>query len=148
MSNVFAAGTTILSRLASELTGIESVMWASAAIGPNAENLKLPIAFLQPGQAQGDDDSYESDVTRERQIWQVGLRVELDPSATAASAAEVSMGALIYDTINALRGFNISAVSGKGRLNYLSRTEMQYPPGTGYGEVWLTFDAVTVTRQA
>lgn len=146
MSNVFALGNSIISRLDSQLTTLQSVKWASAAMGPNAENLALPMAFVQPGQAQGDDDSDESDKTREKQMWQVGLRVEVDPSAAAASSAEVTMGQLVYQTIVALRGW-AHGLTGTGKLAYMSRTEMQYPPGTGYGEVWLTFDAVAVTRR-
>ena len=146
MSNVFGLGSQIISRLDSQLTTLQSVVWASAAMGPNAENLKLPIAFVQPGQAQGDDDSDESDKTREKQLWQVGLRVEVDPGAVAAAAGEVTMGQLIYQTIVALRGW-AHGIAGTGKLAYLSRTEMQYPPGSGYGEVWLTFDAVVVTRR-
>ena len=146
MSDVLALGRQIISRLDSQLTTLQSVKWASAAIGPNAENLLLPIAFVQPGQAQGDDDSDESDKTREKQLWQIGLRVALDPAATTATAAEVTMGQLIYQAIVALRGWT-HGIAGTGKLAYLSRTEMQYPPGAGYGEVWLTFDAVTVTRR-
>lgn len=146
MSNVLTLGQSIITRLVAQLTTLQSVKWASAAVGPNAENLLLPIAFVQPGQAQGDDDSDESDKTREKQLWQVGLRVELDPSATTATAVEVTMGALIYQTIVALRGW-AHGLSGTGKLAYLSRSEVQYPPGTGYAECWLTFDAVTITRR-
>lgn len=146
MSNVLTLGPLIIARLAAQLTTLQSVKWASAAIGPNAENLALPMAFVQPGQAQGDDDSDESDKTREKQLWQVGLRVELDPGSTTAAAVEVTMGALIYQTIVALRGW-AHGVSGTGKLAYLSRTEVQYPPTSGYAECWLTFDAVTVTRR-
>lgn len=146
MSNVFTLGPLIIARLDSQVTTLTSVKWASAAFGPNAENLVLPLAFVQPGQGQGDDDSDESDKTREKQMWQVGLRVEVDPSSTTAAAGEVTMGQLIYQTIVALRGWAHGA-TGIGKLAYLSRSEMQYPPGTGYGEVWLTFDAVALTRR-
>ncbi len=144
MSNVFSGGQAIISRLTSVVTDLETVKWASAITGPNSEGLTLPAAFVQPGQGQGDDDTNESDVTRERQYWQVGLRVAVDPAATVAQAAEITMGALIYDVIVALRGYQFSS---KSRLAYTSRTEMQYPAGTLVGEVWLTFEAVVITRR-
>ncbi len=145
MSNVLAAGTHIIDRLRDQLTTLASVRWGSAFAGPNAESIRLPAAFVQPSDANGSDDTDESDVTREVQRWQVGLRVELDPGSVEAYAPEVELGELIYQAIVALRGWR--PVVGVAKLIYTGRTEVQYPPGVGVAEVWLGFETTTVTRR-
>ena len=145
MSNLLAAGEQIILRLVDRVTDLESVRWASAAAGPNQAALKMPLAIVQPSDGNGSDDTDESDVTREVQRWQVGLRVELDPGADESYAAEVELGALMYETIVALRGWRPAA--GIAKLVYTGRTEVQYPAGVGTAEVWLGFETTTVTRR-
>ena len=142
MTDLFAAQSTIVARLNSELTNA-TAYYGSQAVGANSQALVMPCVVVAPGPAVVTDDvRIESTTTTvvESHTWRVGVRVSMDTGAAAASRVEHMAGTLVHEVIKALKGYK--PATGNSVLHYAGRDELSYQTEAGYAEVWLSFTAM------
>lgn len=142
MSDLFAAQSAIVTRLAGEVT-TATVYYGSQVVGANAQAATLPALIVAPGPAETPQGAFSDGggATWENHRWRVGVRVSMDTGAAVPSRAEPLAGAMCGSVIAALKGW--APATGHNALRYVAREEMQYAAEAGYAEVWMLFETTT-----
>lgn len=141
MTDLYAAQSTIVARLNAQLTSA-TAYYGSQAVGANSQALVMPCVIVAPGPATVPESAHsdEGGAVWESHTWRVGVRVNMDTGAAAASRVEHTAGTLVHEVITALKGWRPAA--GYNVLRYAGRDEISYQTEAGYAEVWMSFNTV------
>jgi len=126
MSNLFACGPALITRIAAQVPTLAHVSDVSG-LEPFENGPPLPAVVIMPDSAEAQGNPDDGDIQRESQRWQLVLMVDHHQSDAGDMSTVEQAGELLHQLLTGLIGWRPE--SGYSACRYAGRAEPYYEPG-------------------